>query len=833
MMLWQDIRYALRQLRHSPGFAAAAILSLALGIGANTAIFTLLDQVLLRPLPVPHPEQLVHLNWKGEHYGINITRDPLSYPAYRDFRERNQVFSGVVCRFPVPLSVAHSGQTELLDGELVSGNYFDVLGVGAVIGRVFNPQDDRLPGGHPLAVLSYAYWNSRFHRDPSVVGQSITVNGLPLNIIGVGQNSFDGVELGYSPRIWIPIAMKSQMTQGWFADFFNLENRRAFWLEVFARLRPGITQSQAQASLQPLFHSMLESELHSKGFENASASVRTEFLRSSIQILPAYQGGTSLRDDYETPLQILMGIVVVVLIIACANVANLLLERAVGRQREVAVRLALGAKLGDIVRQTLTESVLLALLGGAAGLFLAVWTDAALVSFLSIGETPLGLATNPDVRILGFTLAVCLATGLLFGIAPLLSVRRVEVASSLKENARSVAGTHGWFRRALVVAQVGLSAVLLIGAGQLLRTLVNLRSLDLGLQINNVVEFSVNPSLNGYGKEKSRQLYHTLLERLRETPGVQSSAASALILLGDDWWGSDVTLDSGTKPADALAPNFNLVSPAYFSTLGIALLAGRDFSAADALSKQKVAVVNQLFAKQYFTGRNPVGHRIGMGAEPGTKTDIEIIGVMKDAKYNNVRSPMGPQVFLDDDQNDDIQNINVYVKTTGDPRRMYAVLRRTVQQVDPNIPVFGVRTLAEQAAISIVRERLVASLAAAFALLATVLAAVGVYALIAYSVTRRTREIGIRMALGAGTQNLVWLVMREVLALVAAGACIALPVAWSLSRFVASQLYGVSPHDTISIIGATVLLSAVAALAGYWPARRALAINPIAALRSE
>ena len=832
-MFWQYVRQALRQLRKSPGFTLAAILSLALGIGANTAIFTLLDQVLLRPLPVPHPEQLVRLNWEGPHYAMNMRGNSLSYPAYRDFRDRNQVFSGVICRFRVPLSVTYPGRTELLDGELVSGNYFDVLGVNAAIGRVFNPQDDRLPGGDPLAVLSYAYWSSRFHRDPNVVGSTITVGGLPLTIIGVAQSGFDGVELGYSPRIWIPVAMKGQMTQGIFADYCNLENRRAFWLQVFARLRPGVTQEQAQASLRPLFHSILQAELQSKGFENATAKDRSEFLKSSIQVLPASQGGTSLREEYENPLRILMGIVALVLIIACANVANLLLERAVGRRREIAVRLALGARLSHIIRQSLTESVLLAVLGGAAGLLLAVWTDAALVSFLSTSDTPLGLATSPDLRILAFTLAVCLATGLLFGLAPVFAARRVDVASSLKDSARSIAAAHGWFRRVLVVAQVALSAVLLIGAGQFLRTLLNLRTLDLGMRTKNVIAFSVNPSLNGYGKEKSRQLYRTLLDAVRETPGIQSSAASAIAVLADDWWDNEVTIDSGTASPDAVSPNFNLVSRGYCSTLGIPLLAGPDFSPADALSKQRVAVVNQVFVQQYFAGRNPVGHFLGMGTAPGTETDIEIIGVMQDAKYNNVRTPFRPQVFLDDDQNEDIQQLNFYVKTAAAPHTMYAALRRAVQQVDPNIPVFNLRTMAEQADISIVRERLIASLAAAFALLATVLAAVGVYALIAYNVTRRTREIGIRVALGAENQTVIWIVMREVFALVLAGACIALPAAWALARLVASQLYGVAPHDALSMAIATLLLAAVAAMAGYLPARRALRINPIAALGSE
>jgi len=832
-MLWQYMRFALRQLRKNPGFSLAAILSLALGIGANTAIFTLLDQVLLRPLPVSHPEELVRLQWNGQNNAININGDSLSYPAYLDFRDRNQVFNGVICRFSVQLSVAYPGQTELLDGDLVSGNYFDVLGVGPALGRVLHPQDDRIPGGHPLAVLSYAYWNSRFHRDPTVVGRSITVDGLPLTIIGVAQSTFNGIELGYSPRIWIPVAMKTQMTQGFFSEFFNLDNRRAFWLQAFARLRSGVTPQQAQASLQPMFHSMLQTETQSKGFETASASARAQFLKSSIQVLAASQGRTSLREEYELPLRILMGIVALVLVIACANVANLLLERAIGRRREIAVRLALGARLSHIVRQSLTESLLLALAGGAAGLLLADWTDAALVSFLSTGETPLGLATSPDLRVLAFTLAMCLVTGLLFGLAPVFAARRVDVAESLKESARSVAASHGWFRRTLVVAQVALSALLLIGAGQFLRTLVNLQTLDLGLDTNNVIAFSVNPSLNGYGKPKSRQLYHTLLQAVRETPGVQSSGASAIALLGDEWWASDVITDIGSKRADAEDPNFSLVSQGYFSALRIPIVAGRDFSAADAAGKQRVAVVNQNFVNQYFAGRNAVGHRIGMGSDPGGKTDIEIIGVMKDAKYNNVRTPFRPQVFLDNDQNDDIQRINFYVRTTADPHNMYAALRRTVQQIDPDIPVFDLRTLTEQADITLVRERMIASLAAAFALLATVLAAVGVYALIAFSVTRRTREIGIRVALGAPNQTVLWNIMRVVFALVLAGACIALVAAWTLARFVAAELYGVAPHDALSMATAILLLAAVAALAGYLPARRALRINPIAALGSE
>src|SRR5579871_2738064 len=755
-MPWQDIRFALRQLRLNPGFAAAAILSLALGIGANTAIFTLLDQVILRQLPVSRPDELVLLRWDGRDNAVHINRNAVSYPAYRDFRDQNHVFDGVICRFPVTLSVANPSRTELLEGELVSGNYFSVLGIGPAAGRVFNPRDDRVPGGHPLAVLSYSYWNSRFHRDPTVVGNSMIIDGLPLTIIGVAQRGFEGVEPGFSPGVWIPMAMKKQMTQGYFSEYFNLENRRAFWLQVFARLRHGVTEQQAQASLQPMFHSMLQAEVQSKDFASSPRSVKTEFLKSSLQVLPAYQGQNSLREQYEAPLRVLMGIVALVLIIACANVANLLLERAAGRRREIAVRLALGARLGNMVRQSLSECILLSLLGGTAGLVLAVWTDDALVKFLSTGETPLGISSAPDLRILAFTLAVCLATGVLFGLAPVFAARRVQVADSLKESSRTVAGSHGWFRRTLVVAQVALSTILLIGAGQFLRTLLNLQALDTGVDAKNVAVFSVNPSLNGYGKLRSRELYRTLLERVKATPGVLAAGASAIALLGDQWWGSEVIIDTASNPPGAEDPAFNLVSAGYLSALKIPLLAGRDFSASDGASKHRVAVVNQTFAKQYFAGTNPVGHRIGMGSDPGSKTDIEIVGVMKDAKYNGLRAPIRPQVFLDDDQNDDIQQINFYVKTAADSHNIFAALRRTVRQIDPNIPVYSLRTLDEQAGTTIVRERLIAGLAAAFGVLATLLAAIGVYALIAYGVTRQTREIGIRIALGAGQPTVLW-----------------------------------------------------------------------------
>jgi predicted permease len=832
MTIGHDIRYAVRQLRRSPGFTAAAVVSLALGLGANTAIFSLLDQVLLRSLPVSEPDELVRIRWNGPRYGVTISGDTLSYPAYRDIRDQNQVFSGVLCRFRVPLSVGYQRQTERVAGELVSGNYFEVLRVGAALGRTLTPEDDRVPGGHPLAMISHAYWVSRFSADPNILGRTLVVDGLPLTIVGVGAQGFDGIELGYSPGLWIPVAMKAQMTQGWFSEAVTLENRRTYWVQVFARLKPGISPEAARVSLQPPFRAMLERELREPGFEEAGADARAAFLRSSLDVQPGAQGRTSLRQSYETPLKVLMAIVAMVLLIACANVANLLLERAAGRQREVAVRMALGARTGQIVRYAIVESVLLAVLGGGVGLLVAAWMTEFLVGFVPTDDSSINLVTTPDLRVLAFTLIVCLATGVLFGLAPALAARRIDPSPTLKHDARGIAAGQRWLRTSLVIAQVSLSLVLAIGAGQFLRTLLNLRRVDVGLRPSNVIVFAVNPSLNGYDKPRSREFYRSLLDRLQQTPGVEAVGASAIRALDDDWWGGVVSADGESQPVNPVAPSFNLVSPGYLSALGIPLLDGRDFSVDDRTRAARVALVNESFARQYFHGRSPIGRRIAFGP-PGTPTDIEVVGVMKDAKYTNVRDDINPQAFLNNDQNPDIQSIHVYVKTALDPRHFYQVIRRTVQTLDSHVPVFAMRTMEAQANMTLARERMVTSLTSAFGLLATVLAAIGVYALMAFNVTRRTREIGVRVALGAQRGQVFWLVLRQVMVMVAIGTAVGVPVAWSLVSLVRAQLYGVQPWDWISTSAAAVTLVGVAALAGFVPARRATAIDPIQALRTE
>jgi len=831
--LLSDLRFAVRTLAKSPVFASVAVISLALGIGANTAIFSLLDQVLLRLLPVKNPEQLVQLRWQGSHYGSNTGFNALSYPLYKDIRDKSQVFSGVLCRYSLPLSFGYKGQTERVEGELVSGNYFEVLGVRAVVGRTITPDDDRIPGGHPVAVLNYDFWRDRFRSDPGVLGQKLTVNGYPITVVGVSQPGFDGVEIGYSPKIRIPVMMKKEMTPGW--EMYSLENRRGRWVNVFARLKPGVSIERAKASLQPLFHSILEMEVQQKEFSSASKYTKDQFLKSTLDVQPGGRGRSWLRFQVTKPLWVLMAMVGLVLLIACANVANLLMARATGRQREIAVRLALGAGRLRLIRQLMVESLLLSFVGGALGLAVAVWSDRLLLSTMPAGDAPLPLSAAPDVRILLFALAVSVLTGVLFGLVPALQSTRVNLAPALKESAGAVVGgAHMGFRRALVVAQVFLSLLLLIGAGLFIRSLQNLRKLDPGFHTHNVIAFSIDPALSGYSKERTALLYRDSVARLRAVAGIESAAFAVVRILSGDEWDSSIGVEGyEAKPGEDMNPFFNAVSPGYFETIGLPIVAGRDFLPSDLASKHKVGLVNERFAKKYFGDGTAVGRHFGFGGDPGTKTDIEIVGVVKDAKYVNMRDTIPMQDFVPYDQMDMMTSVTFYTRTQLDPEPMYASIRHTVHEIDSNMPLYDMRTLEAQLDQSLNTERLIAFLAAVFGLLATVLAAIGLYGVMAYNVGRRTREIGIRMALGAHGRTVTWLVMKEVLVLLGIGVAIALPAAWGLTRLVQSQLYGITPNDPLSIAAATAAIAAVAALAGFLPARRATRIDPVRALRYE
>jgi predicted permease len=864
--LVRDLKYAVRGLVRSPLFTIVALLSIALGIGANTAIFTLVDEVLLRQLPVKDPQQLVLFNGARNHYGSNSGGNMLSFPMYEDFRDNfvepavhlarvshavpnpaptPKVFSGVFARRAVAMNVGIDGQTERVPGEIVSGTYFQVLGVGAAIGRVIGPDDDRERGNSPVAVLSHGYWRTRFGADPEIVGKTITVNNTKLTIIGVSQAGFDGVDIGYVPSIRVPLTMKAQMTPNW----DDVDNRRSRWVNVFARLKPGVTPDQALAAVQPFFHGLLEQEVQEAAFSNTTAYTREQFLKGQVGLLPASQGRSPIRQQLSQPLWLLLGIVAGVLLISCANVASLLIARAAARQKEIAVRLALGASRGRIVGQLLVESVLLAAIGGTLGLAIAWWTTKFLLGFLPTSDTPHVITGAIDYRVLAFNFLLSLATGLLFGLVPALRSTKPHLAPTLKDQVGAVAGGGVRFRKALVVAQVTISILLLISAGLFIRTLKNLRLLDLGIKPESLIAFNISPAISGYTPERIPPLYKSLVERLSAQPGVQGVAFASIGLLEGNEWDSTMTIEGyDAKPGEQRNPYCNSVSPGYFKTMGISLLRGREFDARDEGAVPKPsdpntndgrgngyrhAIVNQSFATRFFGDTDPIGRHIGFGLNPGTPTPLEIVGVVRDAKYTGVRDDIPQQVFFPLLEERTPSSVVMYVRTAGDPSATFTAAQRTLHELDSNVPMYNLRTLERQIDRSLLVERFIATLSTAFGVLATLLAVIGLYGVMAYTVARRTREIGVRMALGAVQGDVVWLVMREVLTLVGTGLAIGLAAAWGLNRVVGTVLYGITASDPFTIAGAAAVLAAVSLLAGYVPARRATRVNPVLALRYE
>ncbi len=830
MHLFQDIRFALRTFAKAPLFVGVAVLSLAFGIGANTAIFTLTDQVLVRSLPVKSPEQLVLLSAVGQHYGSNQGSNRISYPMYGDFRDRNTVFSGMFCFYETSMSLSYGGRTEKISGELVSGNYFPVLGVKAVIGRLFTADDDKWQGSHPVAVLSYGYWLSRFAGSPGVIGRKLVINGYPYTVVGVSQENFAGTDPHYPPQVRVPMAMIPKVNQ-----YLNLNDRRSRWVTAFGRLKPGVSVREAKASMQPLFHQILQREVQEKAFAKASPYMKQQFLRMSMDVLPGSKGRSRLRREFSKPLLVLMVTVALVLLIACANVANLLIARAAWRQKEIAVRLALGSGRRRIVCQLLVESTLLALAGGLAGLALAACIDGMLLDFLPRSSTPLILSAAPDGRILSFNMTISVITGIAFGLIPALQSTRPNLAGTLKDQAGAVAGgTSTGLRKVLVAAQIALSLLLLIGAGLFIRSLQKLKDLDPGFRTTNLLAFKVDPTLSGYGPEKTKAFYERLKETLETLPGVDAVGLAVMPVMEGYEWDNYITIDSySPKTGELPDPHMNFLSPDYFRTMEIPLLAGRDFRRTDVFNAQKVCIINEAFAKKYFGTVNAVGHKIGMGNDPGTKTDVTIIGVVRNTKYENMREEIPVEVYCPYQQLDFGTSITAYVRTRQDPDRVFSSIRKRVHELDANLPMYDLITLEKQIEDSLVTERLVSILSSGFGLIATLLASIGLYGVMAYTVARRTREIGIRMAIGAARTDVLWMVMREVLLLLGVGVAVALPAAWMLTRFVRSQLYGIQPNDPVSMGMAVLAIAAVAILAGYVPALRATRIDPMRALRYE
>ena len=846
--LLADVRYALRMLRKSPVFTIVAMLSIALGIGANTAIFTLLDQALLRMLPVKNPQDLVLVRpqgpWSGSNWGDG---NQLSYPMYVDFRDHNDVFDGMFCRFTYDMHVGFSGKTERINGEIVTGTFFPVLGVRPALGRLISPDDDKAPGAHPVAVLQYAYWKSRFSADPSIIGQKLIINDHPMEVIGVAEEGFNGDDLGSVSQVWVPMMMKAQMTPNWNA----LDDRHYRWVTTFGRLKAGVTKEQAAAHLQPYYKSLLELEVQDAYFARSSATSKARYVTSTIQTLPGSAGKSSLQQLMTRPLWILMAIVAGVLLIACANVANLLLARATARQREIALRLALGASRMRIVQQLLIESLLLAVLGGAAGLLLSTWGAHALLGFFVDPEQPVTISATPDLRILAFNFLVALLTGLLFGLVPALQSTRPALAPTLKDSAGAVlGGGHVRLRKTLVVTQVALSLLLLIGAGLFIRSLSKLMAVDPGFKTTNMLTFSVDPALNGYTTVRAKQYYRDLLQRLNSTPGVIGAGFTTIGLLEGNQWSSTMSVEAYPRKEDEpMNMLCNSISPGYFKSMGVPVLAGREFDTRDDYTRPKVepgsnapnrprspfrvAIVNETFAKRHLGGVNGIGKHIGFGGNPGTETPIEVIGVVKDTKYTGLRDETQRQVFFPTLEDDNPGSITIYLRTQNDPDAMFPALRRVVEQLDPNVPIYGMRTVERQVQESLRVERFVSSLSTIFSLLATSLAMIGLYGVMAYTVSRRTREIGVRMALGAVAGNIAWLIMREVVTLVVIGMAIGLPAAQYLSRFVENQLFGVKTMDVTAVSAAMIGLALVAAIAGLIPALRATRVNPVIALRYE
>ena len=828
MTFGQDLRYAFRTLVTTPAFTIVVVLTLALGIGANTAIFSLTDQVLLRQLPVRSPEQLVILDGPGAFQGRTFNNGTFSYPMYRDFRDQNTVLDGVIARFGTPVTMSSQGQSERVSGELVTGNYFDVLGVRAVIGRTITPDDDRTPGGHPIAMLSHNYWTRRFANNPGVLNQTITLNGLPMTIVGVTPPGFFGIVVGENPDVMVPLAMKAVMTPTW----DDLQNRRSRWITVMARVKPTVTFEQAEAAMNVIYRQVNEQEL--KEIKTPSKAFRERFVSKHLFLRPGAKGRSDLRRQFSTPILVLMGMVGLVLLIACANVANLLLARGAARQKEVAIRLALGASRGAIVRQRLIESLALSATGAVLGLAVAWWTGTLLLKTLPFEEAARTMTAVPDGRVTAFAIAVACFTALLFGLAPALQSTRPALTSTLKDEAGSVVGGtgHARFRKALVVAQVGLSVLLLAGAALFGRSLYNLKALDPGFQSDQLLGFSIDPSLNGYSRERALAIFQQLEEQLAALPGVRSATASVIALMTDSNWSSTVKVEGyQPKEGEDMNPGVNGVGPGFFATMGQPLLAGREFTVKDVAGAPKVAIINETMSQYFFGKDNPLGRHIGWGRNDAA--DIEIVGVVKDSKTTTLRQEARRFVYVPYMQEAEISQMTFYVRARSDASGIGASVRQTAQRIDPNLPIFDMKTMAVVMDESLFVERLVAALSVAFGGLATLLAAIGLYGVMSYSVARRTREIGIRMALGAERKSVLWLVLREVALMVLAGVAIGLPIAVALSRVVQSQLFALSAYDPIALAGAAVLLTTVALVAGYLPARRATRVDPMLALRYE
>ncbi len=828
----QDMWYAIRQVRKHPGLIVLAVLTLGLGIGANTAIYGLLDQVLLRSLPVREPDRLVLLKYSGAHKGhISSRADDktyFSYPMYRDLRDRNSVFSGVIATDWTQVGLLWHDQPELVATELVSGNYFEVLGVRPALGRLLASSDNTQPGADTVAVLSFSYWRRHFDADRSILNQTILVNSHPFTIIGVTQSGFHSVVMGDNPDLFVPMTMKSQVIPGG----RDLEDRRSSWLNIVARLKPGISREQAEAGINPLWSSIRADEL--KQIANTTESFRENFVaRSHLSLLDGRKGFSPLRSDLQTPLLILMAMVGLVALMACANVGGLLLVRAAGRLREMSVRYALGANRTRMTQQLLVEGLLLGLAGGIVGALFAYRISVALIKMLwGATGAELPFSSHLDLRIVVFNFTLAVLASLFFGFAPALLFWRPTLVPALKQQTITGRGRL-WFRRSLVGLQVGLSFLLLVGAGLFMRTLHSLKAVDMGFATDHLLTFNLDPTLAGYQPNQEVALYSRVLGILTALPGVRSVAGTNDSELANSNWSTNITIAgyNAREDEDMNVENPS-VSPGYFSSMGIPLLAGRELREADRAGTQKVAVVNESFARHFFgSPQAALQHYFAAGA--GKIPDVEIVGVVKDSKHTGVRQQIDRTVFSPYLQDPAPNTMTFYVRTGQTPESAEAMIRQAMRTLDSKLVLDTFRTMQEQIDDNLATERMVAFLAESFGALAALMAAIGLYGVLAYSTAQRTSEIGIRMALGASRASVLRMVLAEVLWLTGTAIAVALPASLLLGTAVRKQLFGISSSDPLTLCLAIVTILVVAIASALRPAWRAAKIEPLVALRYE
>ena len=832
-----NLKLAVRRLLKAPFVTAVAVLSLGLGIGANTAIFSFFHQMLLRPLPVPEPDRLVNLGAPGPKSGSTSCNQAgscdeiFSYPMFRDLQKAHSVFTDLAAHRLFGANLSYRNQTSSGEGLLVSGSYFPVLGLQPALGRLLSPADDQKSGESFVVVLSHAYWTTRFDRDPKVVNETLIVNGHHLTIVGVAPEGFHGTTLGARPQVFVPVTLRAAMMPGLASA--GLDNRRAYWLYLFARLRPGVSLDEARTQISVPYRAIIN-DVEAPLQKGASDQYLTRFRAKQIALEEGARGQSEVDAEARVPLMLLLAVTGLVLLIACANIANLLLARAAARSGEIAIRLSIGASRRHLVFQLLTESFVMAALGGVAGLFIAQWTLEFILAMLP-PEAASGLPVRIDGTVLLFAAGVTIATGLLFGLFPALHSTSPNLLGTLKGQAGQPGGGRSaqFFRATLATAQIAISMALLVCAGLFTKSLVKVSRVDLGITVENLVTFAVSPELSGYTSERSKQLFERLEDDLAAQPGVIGVTAALVPAIAGSNWGSNVSVEGFQAGPDTdTNSRYNEVGPDYFKTLRIPLLAGREFTRADRLGAPKVAIVNEAFARKFNLGKDAVGKRMRTGGSGGP-LDLEIVGLVRDAKYSSIKGEVPPVFVRPYRQDERVGSITFYARTDGPPDQALQNAHRVVAAADPNLPVENLKTMEQQVRENVFLDRVISTLSASFAGLATLLAAVGLYGVLAYTVAQRTREIGLRMALGAAPGRVRAMVLRQVGIMTLIGGTVGLIGAVLAGRAAASILFEMEGHDPAVLAGSAVVLTLVALAAGFIPAHRASKVDPMLALRYE